>query len=166
MLIGASSLPAVFAGRDGTAILARPMLREDLERVIAIEREIFPFPWSPGNFVDSLAAGYDAWAFEVGGGIGGYAIVMWIPDEVHLLNLSVAAGLQGRGIGRAILQWLMADAAARGARGMLLEVRPSNAPAIALYRSEGFDDIGLRKRYYPSWNNTREDARVMFRRLP
>jgi ribosomal-protein-alanine N-acetyltransferase len=143
----------------------RRMQRADVERIVALEREIYPFPWTPGNFGDSLTAGYDAWVFEGGAEVIGYAVVMWIPDEVHLLNLSVAAQWQRHGYGRAMLQWLCADAARRGARSMMLEVRPSNAPARALYASAGFAQIGLRKRYYPSFEGTREDALVLLLRL-
>ncbi|HQY29256.1 MAG TPA: ribosomal protein S18-alanine N-acetyltransferase [Burkholderiaceae bacterium] len=153
----------------GAGLRVRAMRREDLDAVAAIERDVYPFPWSRGNFADSMASGYDAWVFEGGDGTGsallGYAVVMWIPDEAHLLNLSVATPAQGRGAGRAMLDWLMRDAARRGARGMMLEVRPSNLRAIALYRSCGFDQIGVRKRYYPAADGAREDARVLFRRL-
>jgi ribosomal-protein-alanine N-acetyltransferase len=64
-----------------------------------------------------------------------------------------------------MLAWLSACARGRGARGMLLEVRPSNRRALALYESYGFEHIGLRKRYYPSFENRREDACVMFRKF-
>ncbi len=165
-----SALPRPPARSSTTAGLrVRGMRRGDLDAVAAIEREIYPFPWSRGNFTDSLSSGYDAWVFEgddeIGTALLGYAVVMWIPDEAHLLNLSVAAHAQGRGVGRAMLDWLVRDAARRGARGMMLEVRPSNERAIALYRSSGFDEIGVRKRYYPDADGAREDARVLFRRL-
>lgn len=142
------------------------MARRDLPGVLAIENEIYPFPWSLGNFSDSLEAGYDCWAFDdESGELVAYAIVMWIPDEVHLLNLSVAAPRQRRGLGRALLDWLIADAAHRGARGMLLEVRPSNLPALRLYERSGFERIGVRRRYYPAPDRQREDAWVLFRRI-
>ena len=99
------------------------------------------------------------------GELAAYAIVMWIPDEVHLLNLSVPTELQGRGIGRAALEWLCANASARNAGGMLLEVRPSNLPAVHLYESSGFTRIGVRRRYYPAAEGTREDAWVLFRKF-
>lgn len=147
----------------------RPMRRRDLDAVAAIERSIYPFPWTRGNFADSLLAGHDAWVLEIEVDehpeLIGYAVVMWLPDEVHLLNLSVTSPMQGRGYGREMLRWLLRDASARGARGMLLEVRPSNTRAIALYRSSGFESIGLRRGYYPA-ENGREDAQVLFRRLP
>lgn len=141
------------------------MHRADLDAVMRIEREIYPYPWTAGNFGDSLKAGYDAWVFESARELIGYAVIMWIPDEVHLLNLSVAAPLQGRGYGRAMLRWLCADAAARGARAMMLEVRPSNETARALYASIGFAQIGVRRRYYPAQGDAREDALVLRRRL-
>jgi ribosomal-protein-alanine N-acetyltransferase len=144
------------------------MRRGDLAQVARIEARIFPFPWTYGNFADSLAAGYDGWVFEAADpsiGMLGYAIVMWLPDEVHLLNLSVDEPVQGHGLGAAMLDWLMADAGARGARSMLLEVRPSNTTALRLYERKGFVRVGLRRRYYPAFEGTREDAIVMVRRL-
>lgn len=143
----------------------RPLNPADLDAVMRIEDEIYPFPWSRGNFVDSLKAGYDAWIFETAHETIGYAILMWIPDEVHLLNLSVAAQQQGRGYGRAMLAWLCADARRRGADSMMLEVRPSNEHACALYRSTAFERIGVRKNYYPSHEGTREDALVLRKAL-
>ena len=153
----------------GPALRVRGMRGADLDAVAAIEQAVYPFPWTRGNFSDSLKAGYDAWVFETlersTTGVAGYAVAMWIPDEVHLLNLSVAGALQRRGLGRAMLEWLMRDAGRRGARAMMLEVRPSNDRAIALYRSAGFGQIGLRKRYYPAAGGAREDAWVLFRKL-
>lgn len=161
--------PAAAPSPVGMALRVRAMRREDLDAVTAIELQVYPFPWSRGNFGDSLVSGYDAWVFESGDAsapaLAGYAVAMWIPDEAHLLNLSVAANMQGRGVGRAMLDWLLRDAARRGARGMMLEVRPSNARAIALYRSFGFAQIGVRKRYYPADGGAREDALVLFRKL-
>lgn len=144
------------------------MRRADLATVASIEARIFPFPWSLGNFADSLAAGYDGWVFEASAPpleMLGYAILMWLPDEVHLLNLSVDAPLQGRGLGAGMLDWLLADAAGRGAASMMLEVRPSNTPALRLYERMGFRRVGLRRRYYPAHAGTREDAIVMSRPL-
>jgi ribosomal-protein-alanine N-acetyltransferase len=146
----------------------RPMHRADLACVAMIEARIFPFPWTLGNFADSLEAGYDGWVFEATEpplDLHGYAIAMWLPDEVHLLNLSVDAPVQGRGLGAAMLDWLIADASGRGARAMMLEVRPSNTPALRLYERMGFLRVGLRRRYYPSYGGTREDAIVMTRPL-
>ncbi len=168
-----SALPKPPGAAPDAPVAPRPALRvrsmraDDLDAVMAIESAVYPFPWTRGNFADSLKAGYDAWVFEAAEGASGellgYAVVMWIPDEVHLLNLSVDGAIAGRGIGRAMLDWLMRDGRRRGARGMMLEVRPSNHAAIALYRNAGFAQIGVRRRYYPAPHGAREDAWVMFR---
>jgi GNAT superfamily N-acetyltransferase len=91
-----------------------PMTRHHLEAVIRIEREIYPFPWSSGNFADSIDAGYDAIVVpardDASGGatdLLGYAVMMHVLDETHLLNLSIASKLQRRGMGRRLLQRLM-----------------------------------------------------------
>jgi len=150
---------------DPQALQVRPMQPGDVDRVMEIERAIYPFPWTPGNFTDSLRAGYDAWLFTLGDAPAGYAVLTWMPDEVHLLNISVAAGLQGRGLGRRMLAWLCADVRRRGAQAMLLEVRPSNAVARTLYASVGFVQIGARKGYYPDAGGRREDALVLLLRF-
>lgn len=141
----------------------RAMTAEDLQAVDGVERDLYPFPWTFGNFADSLNAGYDMRVLFSGDRLIAYAVAMRVPDEVHLLNLSVASANQGQGIGRWVLLRLLEDAAAIGAQAMLLEVRPSNKIAQSLYRSLGFGPIGLRRRYYPSFDNTREDAIVMRR---
>lgn len=149
-------------------IQVRPMRSEDLLEVARIEARIFEFPWTYGNFADSLAAGYDAWVMHspaIAPGLLGYAIVMWVPDEVHLLNLSVDASVQGQGLGGVLIDWLIENAWRRGARSMLLEVRPSNTVALQLYARKGFRQVGLRRRYYPAAAGTREDALVMVRRV-
>ena len=154
-----SALAAALPG-----FVVRPMRPTDLDAVMAIETLIYPFPWTRGNFADSIAVGHDTWLFEeAAGGVAGYAVVMWLPDEVHLLNISVAPQRQRRGLGRAMLDWLCADAQARGALSMLLEVRPSNGPARALYASTGFVQLGVRRGYYPADLGTREDALVLRR---
>ncbi|GAA4405435.1 ribosomal protein S18-alanine N-acetyltransferase [Quisquiliibacterium transsilvanicum] len=154
---------------SAAALRARAMTVVDLERVMEIETAVYPFPWTRGNFSDSLKAGHDAWVFESAAGapagIVGYAIVMWLPDEIHLLNISVDAAFQGRRHGRAMLDWLCGDARARGARSILLEVRPSNAAARALYAARGFAQVGLRRGYYPAADGAREDALVLRREL-
>ena len=139
----------------------REMTIADLDAVMQIEGQIYEFPWTPGNFRDAINSQYDAWIFTSEHRVIGYAVIMWLPDEVHLLNLSVAADRQGCGLGREILDWLVSDTRQRGAGSMLLEVRPSNDVARSLYASSGFEQIGLRKRYYPSHGPHREDALVL-----
>lgn len=143
----------------------RPMLAADLPAVFRVEQQLYPFPWTAGNFADSLAAGHDAWLLESGGEVVAYALLMQVVDEVHLLNLAVAGRWQGAGLGSRMLEWLCELAARAGACAMFLEVRPSNARAHALYDRAGFRHVGVRRRYYPSWNQEREDAIVMRREL-
>ncbi len=143
---------------------ARPMRQQDLETVVAIENRIYPFPWSRGNFRDSIAAGYACRVFELAGVIVGYGVVMAAVDEAHLLNVSVAANWQRRGYGRMFLHYFMDVAREMGCNFMSLEVRPSNLAAIRLYQTEGFREIAVRRAYYPA-DRGREDAVVMGRAL-
>jgi ribosomal-protein-alanine N-acetyltransferase len=142
----------------------RRMTGADLGAVIAIEDSIYPHPWTRGNFSDSLAAGYHCWIVECGGEVAGYAVVMVAAGEAHLLNLSVAAPWQRRGIGREALAFVLKLARDYGAEKILLEVRPSNQAAIALYASTGFAEIAQRRSYYPA-GDSREDAIVLERSL-
>jgi ribosomal-protein-alanine N-acetyltransferase len=138
----------------------RPMGYEDVEAVIAIESEIYPFPWSYGNFRDSLSAGYSCWIYEFGGLVIGYAVMMMAAGEAHLLNLGIAGDWQGRGMGRRFLLQLIRLAREYHASSIFLEVRPSNIAARRLYATEGFREIAVRKKYYPA-ENGREDAILM-----
>jgi len=138
------------------------MLATDVEEVGTVERDIYAFPWTAGNFRDALAAGNSAWLLRgaAAGELIGYTVVMHAIDEAHLLNLSVARLFQGRGHGWRLLDWTANLARERGARTMLLEVRPSNPVAQGLYARYGFERIGLRRNYYPAARG-REDAIVM-----
>jgi len=150
-----------------TGLLIRPMNLMDLDEVMRIETAIYPFPWTRGNFDDSLRAGYDCWRFEnERGQMIGYAILMWSPDEVHLLNLSLDVPAQGRRLGEYCLRWLADDIRRRGAIALLLEVRPSNPRALRLYERVGMTQIGVRRGYYPYFDGGREDALVMRCSLP
>ena len=138
----------------------RRMTAADLEAVMTIEEAIYPYPWTRGNFADSLAAGYHCWIVECGGEMVGYTVVMIAAGEAHLLNLSVAAPWQRRGIGRELLGFVLKLARDYGAAKILLEVRPSNNVALALYAAAGFAEIALRRGYYPA-GDAREDAIVL-----
>ncbi len=142
----------------------RPMRMEDVEAILAIEKAIYPFPWTAGNFVDSLASRYSAWICLEQGVMAGYAVMMMVLDEAHLLNISVAAERQRCGLGSELIEFLFATAKRAGAVKMLLEVRPSNVSGQALYRRYGFAEIGRRRGYYPA-HGGREDAIVMERAL-
>jgi ribosomal-protein-alanine N-acetyltransferase len=138
-----------------------------LDAIVAIEVAAYDFPWSRGNFVDSIAAGYLAQRrVDAEGGTIGYFIAMPGVQELHLLNLTVAPARQGRGHGRAMLDALVPLARESGATSIWLEVRPSNLTALALYERYGFRRVGLRRGYYPAPQGRREDAIVMSLRLP
>jgi len=138
----------------------RRMTAADLDAVAAIEASVYPHPWTRGNFSDSLAAGNHCWVVERGGEIAGYTVVMIAAAEAHLLNLSVAAAWQRRGLGRELLAFVLKLARDYGARRIFLEVRPSNIAARSLYAGAGFARIGMRRGYYPAGPD-REDAIVM-----
>ena len=138
----------------------RPMAASDLGWVAAQDAQLYPFPWSEGNFADSISAGYACWVMLDGAERVGYGVLMMVIDEAHILNISVVASRQRGGLGRRLLGHFADVARTNGARRLLLEVRPSNGPALALYERAGFQTIGRRKGYYPAVGG-REDGLVM-----
>jgi len=142
----------------------RPMSEADLAAVVAVERAGYTHPWSPGIFSDSLRAGHLCWLAESDDRVVGHGVMMVAAGEAHILNVCVHPERQGRGIGRRILTHLLHLARRRDADMALLEVRPSNTAAIALFDSMGFNEIGRRPDYYPG-HNGREDALMMARTL-
>lgn len=141
-----------------------PMTTEALADVLAIENDIYEFPWTHGNFRDSLESGYSCWLYRQASSLLGYAVVMLALDEAHLLNLSIARGAQRRGHGRRLLEEVSAVVRGHGAVSMFLEVRPSNAAGRELYARAGFRQVGMRRAYYPA-RGGREDALVLSRAL-
>lgn len=138
----------------------RSLLPTDLDQVMEIERRAYPFPWTRGIFRDCLHAGYSARVIELDRQMIGYGVVSLGAAEAHLLNVCIDPRWQSRGYGRQLLRALVDLARERDAYRVFLEVRPSNLGAVALYQSEGFNEIGRRPRYYPAANG-REDALVM-----
>lgn len=143
-----------------SAMRFRPMNPEDLSVVVAIEQQNFTHPWTHGNFMDSLQAGHSAWVVEQSNEIIAYAVLMLVLDEVHLLDISVKAPYQKQGVGRRLLEHLMETGRSHGGANMFLEVRVSNTSAISLYEQMGFNEMGIRRNYYPSQHG-REDAVLM-----
>ena len=129
----------------------------DLAEVARLEKTLYEFPWSLGNFRDSVTAGYDCWVVCHGEEVVGYAILMIALDEAHLLNFAVATEWQNRGIGRAFLVFMLDAARKAACQIVYLEVRPSNLAARHLYRIAGFQQIAIRPSYYPAMAG-REDA--------
>ena len=142
------------------ALQIRPMSLADMDAVMAIEGEIYPFPWTRGNFGDSIISGYHCLVFEQAGCLAGYGVMMIGAGEAHMLNLSIAATWQRRGWGGMLLQHFIGLAREHRAQRMYLEVRQSNPGAVRLYAKAGFSQIATRKDYYPATNG-REDAVVM-----
>ena len=141
----------------------RPMVVADVDEVHALERQVFPHPWSRANFMDSLSSGYDAWVLrDAGHGqLAGYFLLMYAVDEAHLLDVAVSGDRHGTGLGRYLLDRVAARARSTGMSSVLLEVRPSNLRALQVYERYGYTQIGRRKGYYPAHEGQREDAIVM-----
>lgn len=139
----------------------RTMAITDLDAVLAVEARAYGWPWSRGNFIDTLAAGYLAEVLEDrDAGVIGYFVAMTGVDELHLLNVTVAPEWQGRGHGSALLETVVAYGRDQGLASLWLEVRDSNHRARALYARRGFAEVGVRRGYYPAAGR-REDAVVM-----
>ncbi|MEO7851274.1 MAG: ribosomal protein S18-alanine N-acetyltransferase [Rubrivivax sp.] len=145
----------------------QPLMLRDLDAVLAIEVSAYRFPWSRGNFIDSLSAGYlaemvvDARAAPIA-----YCVAMPGVDEMHLLNLTVAPPYRRQGHACALLDSLQAHCRDSGLPTLWLEVRAGNERARQVYARRGFSQVGVRKGYYPAGLARREDALVMSLTLP
>ena len=166
--------PPVLGGVQPEALHLVPMLAEHLPQVLAIEEAVYPFPWTQRQFLDCLEAGYCMRALfaldaqkhpQALSGMLGYTVAMLVVDEWHVLNLAVHPTVQGKGLGRFLLNTLVMDALQATCQSVLLEVRASNTVAQRLYQSHGFTFKGMRKQYYPAAQG-REDALVMVLPLP
>ena len=149
----------VSPGPDRHLMAMTPMA---LDAVVAIENAAYEFPWTRGNFLDSLHAGYPAWLLRADDGrLLGYYVAMVGSDEMHLLNITVDPACQGQGHALYMLDALRRLTREQGIGTLWLEVRVSNSRARAIYERYGFRQVGLRKGYYPAPQNRREDAIVM-----
>ena len=158
--------PAASALHTSPGTRLVPMRAVHLDDVMAIERRAYEVPWTHGNFVDALAAGYLAERLlDERGALLGYFVAMEGVDEMHLLNLTVAPERHGCGHARALLDALVARCRATRAARLWLEVRAGNARARALYLRYGLAEVGCRRGYYPTPGGAlpsgREDAVVM-----
>jgi ribosomal-protein-alanine N-acetyltransferase len=145
------------------------MRPEDVAAAAALEQETYAFPWTEGIFRDCLRVGYDCRVIDLDAHVVGYGIMSSGAGEAHILNVCVRRDLRCRGLGRRMIELLLDAARQSGMREAFLEVRPSNVPAVRLYQTLGFEQIGLRKGYYPAKGSSsgqpalaREDA-MMFR---
>ena len=154
-------------GHAGLTVQLSTMSMADLDEVAEIERRAYAYPWTRGNFEDSLGSGYTGLCIRDGSGhLLGYSVLMPVVDEAHLLNFCVAPTWQRRGLGARLLNWSIETARGSGFSALLLEVRPSNENALRLYERFGFELIGRRKNYYPAPQRGREDALVMRLKWP
>lgn len=137
-----------------------------LDTLLPIEAQAYSNPWSRGNFQDAMLAGYEA-QLLVGEdhGLIGYFVAMTVLDEVHLLNITVSPQHQRQGWAHVLLDALSLWARRRSAQWIWLEVRQSNLRARAIYVKHGFQEVGLRKNYYPTPEGPRENAVLMSLKL-
>lgn len=145
---------------QGEAPRIRPMREADVREVMAIERRMYPFPWTERIFRDCLRVGYACRVAEMAGRLAGYGVMSSGAGEAHILNLCIDADCQRRGLGRQLMLYLLEEAAGRAADTVFLEVRPSNVAALRLYEELGFNRVGTRKAYYPAQHG-REDAAIL-----
>jgi len=148
------------------AIRFAPLTVDWLEALLPIEQQAYSHPWTRGNFIDALAAGYEAQLLlDADNRLLGYFVAMVVLDEVHLLNLTVAPAHQGQGWARIMLDGLALWSRQRQAMWLWLEVRASNTRARAIYEKHGYQQIAERKNYYPAADGQREHAIIMSLKL-
>lgn len=140
----------------------RPMSEEDFEFVMDIEKRVYDFPWSETIFQDCLRVGYCCWVLEHDDVLVAYGVMSVAVGESHILNLCVHPDYQSIGLGKMLLTHLLDLTQEHNASMTFLEVRPSNFAAIKLYLDMGFDEIGMRRNYYPA-KIGREDALILAR---
>lgn len=137
----------------------------DLEQVLEIERRSFACPWSRLSFESELQGpGADHFVIRQpeSGAVAAYIFFRRIADEVHIFRIAVAPAWRRRGMGAQLVDACLQAAGQGGARTVLLEMRPSNTEAMALYRRFGFRMVGSRPGYY---TDRREDALILQKRL-
>ncbi len=142
----------------------RPMLFEDVARIMEIEKLIYAHPWTAGIFKDCIRVGYSCWVYEINNVIQVYGLLSIAADEAHILNLCVVPDYQGQGLGKKMLHKLLDVAEEDNVESIFLEVRVSNEVATKLYEQEGFNQLAVRPDYYPS-DEGREDALVFAKTL-
>jgi len=140
--------------------LLRPLNENDLDCVMEIELDAYPYPWTRGIFTDCIRVGYECWGLQLGDTLIGYCIQTHAAGENHLLNLCIATQWQQQGFGSLLLGHATRMARRQNCFCMFLEVRPSNLAGIQLYEKNGFAIVGERPDYYRS-DQGKENAIVM-----
>lgn len=147
------------AAATGTPVTLRRATLRDFEELLFIEEQAHTYPWPESTLHWCLdQPQMRCYLLQPAREILGFAIYECVLDEATLLNIAIHPELQGHGHGRKLLQASL-GALDNNIVRVFLEVRVSNLPALALYQSEGFTEIGQRRNYYPTMAG-REDARV------
>lgn len=137
---------------------------EKVKNIALLEAEVFSNPWTAGMIEDSVRSDYDhIEVIEEHGALRGYIIYSAVCDSADLLRVAVAPESRGQGLGKALMDRMLADCSVRNIEKVFLEVRESNSPAIHMYARCGFTEIARRKNYYSS---PVEDGIVMQLELP
>ncbi len=148
--------------RNKPSLILETFDKNDVEIIFSIESDSYKFGWTKKNFLDSLNSKYNCKKLVNNSLLVGYFIWMKAYNECHILNFTIAKGVQNRGLGQWMLSRLLKSLNKFNFDSVFLEVRPSNKSAIKLYGKNGFEIVGRRKNYYPSFDG-REDALVMKR---
>jgi len=149
-----------------SSLLKDPLLHiqtmqpDDVDAVMELEQLAYEFPWTEGNFRDCIRSNYYCCVYRQDERCVGYAVMSVIAGEAQILNICIDPAMHGQGLGRRLLQHLIAISGRKSCDTIFLEVRISNWAAFCLYVSMGFNEIGLRQDYYPA-KNGREDAMVL-----
>ena len=132
----------------------------DLNVIELIESEVHTYPWTRGNFLDSIKSSHKCFMMQLNNEIIGYAVIMFVLDECHVLNISIKKSMQKKGYGSDLLKEVIRRAGLAHSKTIYLEVRSSNHAAIHLYDKHGFNEMSVRKDYYRA-KEGREDAVLM-----
>lgn len=142
-------------------IRVEELLADDFEKIIEIESRAYSVPWKREVVEKIFQQDLKRIKLIYQEQLAGYAFLSSVLDEGHLLHITIDPNYQGLGLGRRLLQYILELGQQKGLSSIFLEVREGNTPARGLYQSIGFNEIGLRKGYYPCKDGSREDAIVM-----
>lgn len=141
--------------------MINPITPTDFDRLFEIEQAAHLVPWSRGTLLNNQGERYVNLKLEIDEKIVAFAICQTVLDEATLFNIAVDPKFQGKGYGKRLLSELILQLKQRGVRTLWLEVRESNRPAQQLYTDLGFNEVSIRKNYYPTQTGGRENAMVM-----
>jgi len=132
----------------------------DLSHAFAIELRSHAFPWTEKTFASNQGERYLNYRLDVDGVMAAFAVTQVVLDEATLFNIAVDPAFQRRGLGRQLLEHIITELTQREVLTLWLEVRASNLGAIALYEQLEFNEVSVRRNYYPTAEG-REDALIM-----